>query len=95
MLDPFALSRIEDRLERIEDRIYETIRETWLDLERASHYSGLSIRTLRRAVKSGNLTHSKTTGKILFRREWIDGFLIYGKPRLKPKERRELERLVK
>ena len=94
MFDPLALSRIEDRLERLESLVSKVVKEKWFDLERASIYTGLSTRTLRRAINKGTLTHSKTTGKILFRREWLDRFLIYGRTRLKPGEKKKIKELL-
>ncbi len=67
--------------------------DNWLNLSEAEDYTRLSARTLRRAVGAGRLRSSKTTGKHLFRKSYLNRFLLFGKIRLKSDERRELEEL--
>ena len=58
---------IQDKIRRLE--------KPWMDIKRTAHYSSTSISTLRRAVASGRLKTSKATGKLLFKKEWVDGWL--------------------
>ncbi len=67
--------------------------DNWLNLSEASAYTRLSARTLRRAIQAGRLRSSQTTGKHLFRKSYLNRFLLFGKIRLKSDERRELEEL--
>lgn len=87
------LERIEAKLDRLEKLIQrQPISGGWLDLRRASHYSGLSKTTLSRAIQAGKLRASKTSGKILIRQTWLDKFLIFGScRRLNFSERQQLE----
>ncbi len=58
---------IQDKIRRLE--------KPWMDIKRTARYSSTSISTLRRAVASGRLKTSKATGKLLFKKEWVDGWL--------------------
>ena len=61
------------------NKIYEHIsngnNEQWLSLNEVCDYSRLSPSTIRRAIQVGKLKASKTTGKYLFKRSWVDTFL--------------------
>ena len=50
-------------------------KERWIDLLKASEYSGLSKSTIRRAIQKGQLKCSKSTGKLLFKKIAIDNWL--------------------
>lgn len=60
-------------IERLVQHIVDP--DAWFDIEAAAKYGGTSITTLRRAIKKGTLKCSKQTGKILFKRSAIDGWL--------------------
>lgn len=65
-------------LEEIKDLkklIQNKLADRWITIREASEYSGLSNSTLRRAIKKGELKSSKQTGKLMFKRSWIDNFL--------------------
>jgi len=47
----------------------------WMDINEVVHYTSLSESTIRRAVARGSLKVSQTTGKLLFRTEWLDKWL--------------------
>ena len=47
----------------------------WLTIKDVSQYTNLSASTIHRAIQKGELKVSKKTGKNLFKKEWIDGFL--------------------
>ena len=49
--------------------------QNWMSIKKASHYSGLSVSTIRRAIQKGRLKCSKSTGKLLFKRIAIDNWL--------------------
>jgi len=50
-------------------------KEKWLDMRDICAYTSLSESTIRRAVASGTLKSSKTTGKLLFKKCWVDRWL--------------------
>ena len=58
---------IQDKIRRLE--------KPWMDIKKVARYSSTSISTIRRAVASGRLKTSKATGKLLFKKEWVDGWL--------------------
>jgi hypothetical protein len=66
----------------------------WMDLILAAKYCQLSTRTLRRAVDSGHLRCSRITGKLMFRISWLDRYMMFGKIRLKPTEKKEMKNLL-
>ena len=47
----------------------------WMDINEVVHYTSLSESTIRRAVARGSLKVSRTTGKRLFKTEWVDKWL--------------------
>jgi len=47
----------------------------WLTLKDVCEYTQLSQSTLHRSIKKNRLKVSKATGKLLFKKEWIDDFL--------------------
>ena len=47
----------------------------WMDINEVVHYTSLSESTIRRAVARGSLKVSRTTGKRLFKTEWVDNWL--------------------
>jgi excisionase family DNA binding protein len=46
-----------------------------MDIKKVARYTSLSISTINRAVANGRLKTSKVTGKLLFKKEWVDGWL--------------------
>ena len=50
-------------------------REYWMDVKEAAEYAKVSETTIRRAVAKGELKVSRKTGKLLFRRYWINNWL--------------------
>lgn len=49
--------------------------DPWLDVHQAEQYTGLSGRTLGRAIGDGRLECGGLPGKRMFRRSWLDAFL--------------------
>jgi len=58
---------IQDEIRRLE--------KSWMDIKKVARYTSLSISTINRAVANGRLKTSKVTGKLLFKKEWVDGWL--------------------
>ncbi len=88
--DSEGFCALAERLDRIEKLIQEQIGTSpaWLDLDQASQYTQLSERTLRRAIIAGKLRSVRRGRKLLFRAEWLDKFILYGKQRLTYYERK-------
>ena len=64
------------RLDRIEAITKETSIRGGIDLKKACTYVDQSASTIRRAIQSGKLKFSKPGGKLMFKIEWIDRFMI-------------------
>ena len=65
------LQPIREQLERIEKKIDGNIKKDWLTTVNVVSETGLSLSTVNRAIKSGQLKVSRNTGKNMFRREWV------------------------
>lgn len=68
----------------------------WFTVTLASEYSGLSERTLRRAILEGKLKASRTCsrGKYLIAKRNLDAFLMFGRCRLSSIEKHQLEEIA-
>jgi len=53
----------------------ENIQNPWFTLKDVCQYTSLSPSTIHRATQKGTLKVSKTTGKNLFKKAWVDSFL--------------------
>ena len=51
------------------------ISNKWLNIKDVCEYTSLSKSTIHRSIKKGELKVSRKTGKTLFKKEWVDGFL--------------------
>ena len=49
--------------------------DNWMTLKEACEFSRLSRATLFRAISQGRLKTSKNTGKLLFKKKWLNSFL--------------------
>ena len=47
----------------------------WMSISEVSNYTSMSSSTIRRAIKKGVLKVSRSTGKLLFKTEWVDKWL--------------------
>ena len=47
----------------------------WMNISEVSNYTSMSSSTIRRAIKKGVLKVSRSTGKLLFKTEWVDRWL--------------------
>ena len=75
MTDIHELLPIREQLTRIEEKIDVKVRKGWVDLKAACDYCGLSASTIRRYIRSGQLRCSKTSGKLMFKIEWLDKWM--------------------
>ena len=66
---------IMERLDNIQKKLDSKLAKGWLDLKAASKYCDLSPQTLMRYNRSGQLKSSKSTGKLMFKVEWLDKWL--------------------
>lgn len=66
------LLAIKEQLERIDEKIDKKISHRWLTTREVCKYTGLSNKTVFRAIQKGSLKVSQGTGKNLFRRSWVD-----------------------
>ena len=64
-----------ERLETLATKIDDKLGDRWFNTKEASQYSGLSYKTIHRAIRSGSLKVSQTTGKNLFRKSWLDRWI--------------------
>ena len=65
-----------ERLDRIEKKIDGKISNRYLDITQVTDLTSLSVSTIRRAVRKGELKCSKKLGKLLFQesdiRRWLN-----------------------
>ena len=47
----------------------------WMNISEVSNFTSLSLPTIRRAAARGSLKVSRVTGKLLFKKEWVDAWL--------------------
>ncbi len=69
------IAPIMERLDNIQKKLDSKLAKGWLDLKAASKYCDLSPQTLMRYNRSGQLKSSKSTGKLMFKVEWLDKWL--------------------
>ena len=69
------IAPIIERLDNIQKKLDSKLAKGWLDLKAASKYCDLSPQTLMRYNRSGQLKSSKSTGKLMFKVEWLDKWL--------------------
>ena len=67
--------QMKDVLDELRNIIQEKSSNIWMDIKEACRYACIGDSTLRRAVRKGELKVSKRTGKLLFKREWVDRWL--------------------
>ena len=66
---------INESLKEIKSLIQDKIANRWMDIKEVSEFTSVSASTIRRAVRSGRLKASNSTGKLLFRVSDIDHWL--------------------
>ena len=71
---------IGEQLNRIEKKIDRKVSNRYLDINKVSDFTSLSVSTIRRAVQKGELKCSRKLGKLLFEeqnlRRWLNGKTI-------------------
>ena len=68
--------QMKDVLDELRNIVQEKSSNIWMDIKEACKYASVSDSTLRRAVRKGTLKVSKRTGKLLFKREWLNKWLV-------------------
>jgi len=74
-MNDLAKWKYEDLLDKIETMISDSS-EGWLNINGVAKYTSLSIPKIRRAVKDGELKSSKEGGRLLFKRKWVEQWLL-------------------
>jgi len=69
------LYSLAEQLDRIEKKLDGKYSNNFLDMKQVVQFSSNSASSIRRAVASGQLKVSKVTGKLLFKKEWVDRWL--------------------
>ena len=64
----------------------------WFSVSLASEYSGLSERSLRRAIQKGKLKANRTSpgSRYIIHRRHLDAYLLFGRCRLNEAEKQQL-----
>ena len=63
-------------IEQLRKEIQEN--DNWMTLADVTNYTSLSKSTILRRIQDGLIKVSKVNGKLLFKRSWIDNFLLGG-----------------
>jgi len=69
------IHNLQEQLDRIESKIDGQLKKDWLSTSDVKTETGFSSSTIHRAIKSGHLQVSRTNGKNMFKREWIERWL--------------------
>ncbi len=67
--------------------------ERWLNAKESRIYINVSDRTLRSLCKNGRVKYAQPSKKLMFRKSWLDAYILGFGKRLTPTERKELEEL--
>ena len=67
--------KILEELNDIKSMIEKDNNVGFMDMKQVVQYSSTSASTIRRAIKKGVLKVSRSTGKLLFKTEWVDKWL--------------------
>ena len=67
--------KILKELNDIKSMIEKDSKVGFMDMKQVVQYSSTSASTIRRAIKKGVLKVSRSTGKLLFKTEWVDKWL--------------------
>lgn len=82
-----------EKLDEIKSLLESKVGDRWISIREVCKYSSLSQSTIRRLIQSGKLKCSRETGKLLFKKNWIDRFLLFGKMKITPAQRKNIEEL--
>jgi excisionase family DNA binding protein len=75
MID-IQLNSIVEQLDRIEQKIDKRLNKTWLSVSDVIQTTGYSRSTICRAITFGELQSVKNRGKRMFRKEWVDRWIV-------------------
>ncbi len=64
-----------EKLDEIKQILNNQIPDKWLTMKELKKYTGLSNSTILRSTIKGTLKVSKSTGKNLFKKSWVDRWL--------------------
>ena len=67
--------QMKDVLDELKTIVQDKSKNRWMDINEVVFYSSLSLSTIRRGVTRGSLKASRVTGKLLFKKEWVDAWL--------------------
>ena len=67
--------KILEELNDIKSMIEKDNKVGFMDMKQVVQYSSTSASTIRSAIKKGVLKVSRSTGKLLFKTEWVDKWL--------------------
>ena len=67
------INGLDERKKKLDAMLW--LEAPWMDIKMTARYSSTSVSTIRRAVASGRLKTSKTAGKLLFKKDWVDKWL--------------------
>ena len=67
--------QMKDVLDELRNIVQKKSSNIWMDIGETVAYTSVSESTIRRAVRKGELKVSKTTGKLLFKTDWVDRWL--------------------
>jgi len=64
-------------IRELKSLIQQKVSNRWMNIHVVAQYSSVSLSTIRRAVRTGRLKASNTTGKLLFKvsevEKWLNG----------------------
>ena len=69
------LLAIGEQIEQLRKKIDDKLLDRWFSTKEVCQYTGLSVKTVFRAIRLGSLKVSRGTGKNLFRRSWVDKWI--------------------
>ena len=75
MADYKSTYRMNEILDEILDTIKKDKPDEWLTIRQVVNYTKLSEPTIRRYIRSGRIKVSKETGRLLFKKSYVDKWL--------------------
>ena len=75
MADYKSTYRMSEILDEILDTIKKDKPDEWLTIRQVVNYTKLSEPTIRRYIRSGSIKVSKETGRLLFKKSYVDKWL--------------------
>ena len=75
MADYKSTYRVNEILDEILDTIKKDKPDEWLTIRQVVNYTKLSEPTIRRYIRSGSIKVSKETGRLLFKKSYVDKWL--------------------